>query len=519
MASSSSNSAQILKMKRQIAEIQLQILEAEKAEGINTTREASEPKLSKEAYEPKRSGEPSQAHQGRESGLVYPPNSNKAAVDSSNKKIIPLDRNRKERARPNTCLVVEPYVQPTSVLAQSQEATFDLVDQLAQETDQVQIANPADSRPPKPLKPSNEKTRDFNPTQIKPWKPSTPVSKDQLDILTSAFNHIRQGTGNPKPIRKVEAEFSRLNRLIKNSVESEQRKRISEFDPITYNEEIDLSYFLTEAPIKCELFYNNIVPTFFRLLERWNHLYKTINSAADWEEVLRKCYNSTDVQAFKDKAQIWRSPAGGKQILIKAEISSDIFAELIEAGFIHSIILDENSVRMANKAHPTVQEFIEFLDRTRLYRSTINRDTLYGIRLMTAPPMYEYIHWKTVGEFLVGKPRIFPSIIYMQEVANIAKSVDYTKPELVDINDDNYRERALRLQQLEDASADLSKHYVWKDDKRILCHAENGHLRSHLAIQFATGNQGVLCPKLEEHLQPAKRQKTTSKDKTNLTLH
>ena len=52
-------------------------------------------------------------------------------------------------------------------------------------------------------------------TKLGKWRPSQkPVTPAQLDILTDIFNNIKQGTGSPLPVRKVENEFAKINILL-----------------------------------------------------------------------------------------------------------------------------------------------------------------------------------------------------------------------------------------------------------------------------------------------------------------
>lgn len=80
------------------------------------------------------------------------------------------------------------------------------------------------------------------------------MTKDQLELLTLAFNHVRQGTASPQPFRTIEAEFNRMNKIIKNIMIQEKTKSNSDFSPETFKEEIDLEQIDPEIPVKWDIF-------------------------------------------------------------------------------------------------------------------------------------------------------------------------------------------------------------------------------------------------------------------------
>ncbi|KAG5542109.1 hypothetical protein RHGRI_021836 [Rhododendron griersonianum] len=327
-------------------------------------------------------------------------------------------------------------------------------------------------------------------TEIKPWKPSAnrPMTKDQLELLTLAFNHVRRGTASRQPIRSIEAEFNRMNKIIKNIMVQEKIKSNSDFSPETFKEEIDIDQDLIdpEIPVKWDIFPAKICYQFFARLTRWQQLYTSFTSGS-WEEVLKNCFNKDLAPVFKDKAKIFDN-----QLIIFGEIDSEIFQELFEAGFIAAFPIIQHVGRMIQKTHLTVQEFTNFLYNGIEHRSIISADQVYGVRVISAPPLFQHERWKTVGEFNSSKPQIFPSIHLLQEVRDIKNLQPIPVKTTPGFRGINATVRAKGLQQIHDASSDFTDHYVWKDDKRILCHAEDGHNRSLLAIQFELGSKGFL---------------------------
>lgn len=323
-----------------------------------------------------------------------------------------------------------------------------------------------------------------------PWKPSAnrPMTKDQLELLTRAFNHVRRGTASRQPIRSIEAEFNRMNKIIKNIMVQEKIKSNSDFSPETFKEEIDIDQDLIdpEIPVKWDIFPTKICYQFFARLTRWQQLYTSFTSGS-WEEVLKNCFNKDLAPVFKDKAKIFDN-----QLIIFGEIDSEIFQELFEAGFIAAFPIIQHVGRMIQKTHPTVQEFTNFLYNGIEHRSIISADQVYGVRVISAPPLFQHEHWKTVGEFNSSKPQIFPSIHLLQEVRDIKNLQPIPVKTIPGFRGINATVRARGLQQIHDASSDFTDHYVWKDDKRILCHAEDGHNRSLVAIQFELGSKGFL---------------------------
>lgn len=80
------------------------------------------------------------------------------------------------------------------------------------------------------------------------------MTKDQLELLTLTFNHVRQGTASPQPFRTIEAEFNRMNKIIKNIMIQEKTKSNSDFSPETFKDEIDLEQIDPEIPVKWDIF-------------------------------------------------------------------------------------------------------------------------------------------------------------------------------------------------------------------------------------------------------------------------
>jgi len=179
--------------------------------------------------------------------------------------------------------------------------------------------------------------------------------------------------------------------------------------------------------------------------------------------------------------------------VVTAEISCDIFPELFNFGFIKIIHLDETTRVMVSKCHDSVVKFVDFLWQTRHHRDEYSPEKVHGICVYSAPPMFYYYNWSTLGQFHKNKPQIFLSVHILEERQDCSiQEEDFQLIEEFDRKQPNYAERRARLEQMDDRSIDLTAHYTWGDFKGILCRASLGQNRDSLAIGFAIGKQELL---------------------------
>ncbi|KAF8413166.1 hypothetical protein HHK36_001142 [Tetracentron sinense] len=186
-------------------------------------------------------------------------------------------------------------VKQAQIKARLQDKPFNLLDELNRQSDQIAFNNPPNFRPSKPNPKDDEKSLDLNQKKIKPWKPSAqrPLSKDQLELLTLVFNHVKQGTGSPNPVRQVETEFSRLNKIIQ-----EKKAQESNFEAVIYSSEIDLKLANLEMLVQWKFLQAQVCPLFFTKYNRWHKIHEALKSK-DWEYVLLHCYSEEMKEAFR----------------------------------------------------------------------------------------------------------------------------------------------------------------------------------------------------------------------------
>lgn len=337
------------------------------------------------------------------------------------------------------------------------------------------------------------------------WRPSGkhPVTNEQQTILNLLWNHIRAGTMDPLPVRQVEKEFTSFNKKL------ETESEYSSFEPEEVKPECCLERYDEEAPLLPIIFQDQIFPTYFVKIGRWNKAYQLIQTGR-WEDYVHQLYGLRFVEALKDKAVIIKTSMGCK-VLIKGNLIPEMFNELFEFGFIRYFKVD-NHAQVGHCPKP-VRDFVKFLGTTKDYRDT---DCDIWIRVYSAPPLHHHREWRSLSEAKDRRrPLIYPSVHILQEtiIVDFQKKLDkeFCGARLQFSPDQQYWERSRQMQKLDERAIDFTQHYTWKDAGRILCRARLGYNRDSLAIALAKGGLMPASHKVgTTSPAPHKKRKTAS---------
>ncbi|KAM7528788.1 hypothetical protein LguiB_032198 [Lonicera macranthoides] len=372
-----------------------------------------------------------------------------------------------------------------------------------------QIQSPVKDRPGVNHEKRKEAKRTIDLTRVRPWRTTGKhqVTEEQQEILTSLFSHICVGTRDTVPVRNVEKELNRLNRIIsststdiiklKEAYTCTDTVNLNEgeysFLPEVVNEEKSIDMIDKEAPVKMD-FFEELIPSFFGLETRWKNLYNLMNADLSWEQFLQVAFNENSANNYKLAAKIVKSPPGGNQVVINDKIPESIFSELFNFGFIKKVILKEDMSSMATLVHPSISRFFKYLWNNRHYRTNFTVNEQMGVRIYSAPPLYKYTVWRTLQQFEEHKPEIYPSIHVLEEVQDCREPEEpfhwINSPQ----RGRNLYERFHRLKHIEHVINDFSTHYCWSDNGGIQHRALIAHNQSQLAIAFALGRNGPLLP-------------------------
>lgn len=168
-----------------------------------------------------------------------------------------------------------------------------------------------------------------------------------------------------------------------------------------------------------------------------------------------------------------------KTVHLKGFINPKICMELLEAGFLHSILISEETLKIFNQlpSRTVIGDFIHWLSD-----NNVSRTQMGGIRIISAPPLFENNNWMTIREFLYQLPEIHPAVHLLLESISIREEEQVYKlpiPETMGINN---KLRNQKLHLLRRVFCDKPEsHHVWRDDKRFLSLALNEPIfRSHL---------------------------------------
>ncbi|KAJ6717081.1 hypothetical protein OIU74_009574 [Salix koriyanagi] len=317
----------------------------------------------------------------------------------------------------------------------------------------------------------------LTPKNLKRWKVSknSTVSAYQKEILDNLWNHSRAGTMAPFPLRKVEREFTRLNRARSIAGKIANKARHEEEDWCSYQPfypwfEADINAYDENAQLPQTTCHDIIFKTYFRDYDLWFIAYCHL------QEGNVKAYLSLfgkESAADENKIKFIRQKRRGNKIMILGVINPDILNFSLNMG--HVKYLKIESENQFSNSPPMFRKFARFLIQQN------NGDSAkIWVKIFSACPLHNNKEWRNIADMRERKPEVFPSIHVVSEkvpdkpqrwISKEDTSHGGLNPETVS----QYDVRMEGLDRIQRALSDYSHLYIWRDCGRFIFRALQGN--------------------------------------------